>query len=116
MCSRTSTPDELAEAIRLARNGQAYLNPQVAARMVRELRGGLQEEFNPFTELTEREMDVLRQVAAGRNNQEIADELVISEKTVKTHVTNILSKLHLKDRTQAAVYAWQEGIVRRDQS
>lgn len=109
-------PDELAEAVRLAKTGQAYLNPQVAARMVKELRGGLQEELNPFTELTEREMDVLRQVAAGKNNQEIADELVISEKTVKTHITNLLAKLHLKDRTQAAVYAWQEGIVRRDQA
>jgi two-component system, NarL family, response regulator LiaR len=109
-------PDELAEAVRLAKAGQAYLNPQVAARMVKELRGGLQEELNPFTELTEREMDVLRQVAAGKNNQEIADELVISEKTVKTHITNLLAKLHLKDRTQAAVYAWQEGIVRRDQA
>jgi len=107
-------PDELAEAVRRARAGEAMLNPQVAARMVKELRGGAQEETNPFQELTDREMDVLRLIAGGKNNQEIADGLVISEKTVKTHITNILAKLHLKDRTQAAVYAWQSGIVRRD--
>jgi two-component system, NarL family, response regulator LiaR len=108
-------PDELAGAIRRARAGEATLNSQVAARIVKELRGSQQETTNPFLELTGREMDVLRQIAAGKNNQEIAEGLVISEKTVKTHITNILSKLHLKDRTQAAVYAWQAGIVRRDQ-
>ena len=59
---------------------------------------------------------MLRQIAAGKNNQEIAAALVISEKTVKSHITNILNKLHLADRTQAAVFAWQEGIVRRDQT
>ncbi|RPI31435.1 MAG: DNA-binding response regulator, partial [Chloroflexota bacterium] len=64
-------------------------------------------------ELTSRELDVLRQIAAGKPNREIAEALVISEKTVKSHITNILNKLHLEDRTQAAVYAWQEGIIRR---
>ena len=108
-------PHDLAMAIRSARSGQATLNPQVAARMVRELQGSSTEEANPFLELTERELDVLRLVATGKNNQEIAADLVISEKTVKTHLTNLLSKLHLKDRTQAAAYAWQNGIVRRDQ-
>ena len=108
-------PDDLAMAIRSARSGQATLNPQVAARMVRELQGSSTEEANPFLELTERELDVLRLVATGKNNQEIAADLVISEKTDKTHLTNLLSKLHLKDRTQAAAYAWQNGIVRRDQ-
>lgn len=109
-------PDELAEAIRRAHGGEAILNPQVAARMVKEIRGGKLDESNPFTELTDREMDVLRLIAGGMNNQDIAGELVISEKTVKTHITNILGKLHLKDRTQAAVFAWQSGIVRRDKS
>ena len=61
-------------------------------------------------------MEVLRLIAAGKNNQEIATALVISEKTVKTHITNLLAKLHLADRTQAAIFAWQEGIVRRDQT
>lgn len=109
-------PDDLANAIRQAHAGEAMINPRVAARMVSELRGAAQETTNPFQELTDREMDVLRQIALGKNNQEIAQGLVISEKTVKTHITNILSKLHLKDRTQAAVYAWQSGIVRRDQT
>ena len=108
-------PDDLAKAIRRAHAGEAMINPQVAARMVKEIQGVNREEENPFLELTEREMDVLRLIAVGRNNQEIAGELVISEKTVKTHITNIFSKLHLKDRTQAAAYAWQNGIVHRDQ-
>jgi NarL family two-component system response regulator LiaR len=108
-------PDELAAAVRRAHTGEAIINPQVAARMVKELRGGESELGNPFQELTERELDVLRLLAAGKNNLEIANELVISEKTVKTHLTNLLSKLHLENRTQAAVYAWQTGVVRRDQ-
>lgn len=107
-------PDDLAETVRRARAGEAVLNPRVAARMVQEIHGARSQGINPFQELTDRELDVLRQVAAGKNNREIAETLVISEKTVKTHITNILSKLHLADRTQAAVFAWQEGIVRRN--
>jgi len=109
-------PDDLAEAIRRANAGEAVLNPRVAARMVKELHGQRDEGLNPFSELTDREIEVLRHIAAGKSNHEIAETLVISEKTVKTHITNILAKLHLSDRTQAAVYAWQEGIVRRDQT
>ncbi|MEA4906276.1 MAG: response regulator transcription factor [Chloroflexi bacterium] len=109
-------PDELAEAIRRAKRGEAVINPRVAARMVKEIHGTRQAGINPFSELTDRELDVLRLIAAGKNNREIAEALFISEKTVKTHITNILSKLNLSDRTQAAVYAWQEGIVRRDQT
>ncbi len=107
-------PDDLADAIRKARAGEAVLNPRVAARLVKEMRGSRPDTTNPFTELTDRELDVLREIAAGKSNQEIAQALVISEKTVKSHVTNILDKLHLADRTQAAVYAWREGVVRRD--
>jgi DNA-binding NarL/FixJ family response regulator len=107
-------PDDLAEAVRRAHAGEAVLNPRVAARLVMEIGGTRQETPNPFRELTGRELEVLRLVAGGKSNQEIAGDLVISEKTVKTHITNILAKLHLADRTQAAVYAWQEGIVRRD--
>lgn len=106
-------PDELAEAVRRAHAGEATLHPRVAARMVQEISGTRQDAVNPFHELTDRELQVLRLIAAGKNNRDIADELVISDKTVKSHITNILSKLHLADRTQAAVYAWQEGIVRR---
>jgi len=109
-------PDDLADAIRRANGGEAVLNPRVATRMVKELGGIRQETVNAFRELTDREMEVLKWIATGKNNQEIAEILVISEKTVKSHITNILNKLHLSDRTQAAVYAWQEGIVRRDQT
>ena len=106
--------DDLAEAVRRAAQGEATLNPHVAARVIQEVHGARQAEVNPFTELTEREMEVLRVIADGMSNSEIAEQLVISENTVKGHVSNILSKLHLADRTQAAVYAWREGIVRRE--
>jgi NarL family two-component system response regulator LiaR len=109
-------PDDLADAIRRANVGEAVINPRVAARLVKELHGQGEGATNSISELTYREMDVLRQIAAGKSNREIAAELVISEKTVKSHITNILAKLHLADRTQAAVFAWQEGIVRRDQT
>jgi NarL family two-component system response regulator LiaR len=106
-------PDELASAIRKAAQGEAVLDSRVAARIVQELQGLRREDVNPFTELSEREFEVLRLIAAGKSNAEIAADLVIGESTVKTHIGNILKKLHLDDRTQAAVYAWQEGIVRR---
>jgi DNA-binding NarL/FixJ family response regulator len=106
-------PDDLAEAIRRAYAGEAVLHPRVAARMVQELHGARKAAVNPYSELTERELDVLKLVAAGQSNKEIAVALVISEKTVKSHISNILGKLHLADRTQAAVYAWQTGIVRK---
>ena len=105
--------DDLAEALRRAAQGEATLHPRVASRVIQELHGANREEFNPYTELTEREMEVLKLIAKGQSNSEIAESLVISVNTVKGHVSNILSKLHLADRTQAAVYAWQQGIVRR---
>lgn len=91
-----------------------YAGPRVAGRVIQEFHGARRAELNPFTELTNREMEVLRLIANGLSNREIAEQLVISGNTVKGHVSNILSKLHLADRTQAAVYAWREGIVRRD--
>jgi NarL family two-component system response regulator LiaR len=109
-------PDELAAAIRKAAHGEAVLDSRVASRIVQELQGLRKDDVNPFTELSEREFDVLRLIAAGKSNAEIAETLVIGESTVKTHIGNILKKLHLDDRTQAAVYAWQEGIVRRKQN
>lgn len=107
-------PDELADVVRHAYAGEAVLNSLVTARLVKELHGGKNGLNNPFQDLTERELEVLRFLALGKNNLEIAAELVISEKTVKTHLTNLLSKLHLENRTQAAVFAWQTGVVRRD--
>lgn len=106
-------PYELAEAIRKAAQGEAVLDSRVASRIIQELQGIRQDDVNPFTELSEREFDVLRLIAAGKSNAEIAETLVLGESTVKTHIGNILKKLHLSDRTQAAVYAWKEGIVHR---
>jgi NarL family two-component system response regulator LiaR len=106
--------EELAVAIRRAASGEVTLHPRIAARILQELHGARRDEVNPFTELTQREMDVLKLIANGLSNHEIAGELVISEHTVKGHVSNILSKLHLADRTQAAVYAWRKGVVRRE--
>jgi NarL family two-component system response regulator LiaR len=105
---------ELVEAIRKASKGEATLHPRVASRLIKQFSGGEPDRSTLFTELTEREVEVLTLIARGFANQKIADELVISVGTVKGHVSNILSKLHLADRTQAAVYAWQEGIVKRD--
>ena len=107
-------PDELADAVRKAAVGEAVLHPQVAARVVRELHGARRDEPNAFHDLSERELEVLKLIAEGLSNAEISKRLFISEKTTKSHVSNILSKLHLADRTQAAVYAWREGVVRRD--
>lgn len=105
--------DELADALRRASKDEATLHPRVASRVIQELHGAHREELNPYTELTDREMEVLKLIAQGMSNSEIAEKLVISVNTVKGHVSNILSKLHLADRTQAAVYAWQQGIVWR---
>lgn len=106
-------PDELAAAIRKAAHGEAVLDSRVATRIVQELQGLRTAEINPFVELSDREFDVLKLIAAGKSNAEIAEQLVVSENTVKTHISHILRKLHLSDRTQAAVYAWKAGIVRR---
>ena len=109
-------PDALSDAIRRAAKKEAVLNPHVAARLMQEVRGGRRvEEYNPLNELTDREMEVLQEIASGKSNADIAATLFISEKTVKTHITNILSKLHLSDRTQAAVLAWQRGVVKREE-
>jgi NarL family two-component system response regulator LiaR len=105
---------ELVEAIHRAAKGEASLHPRVAARVIKQFSSGEPAKSNIFTELTEREMEVLTLIARGYSNQKITEELVISIGTVKGHVSNILSKLHLADRTQAAVFAWQEGIVRRE--
>jgi NarL family two-component system response regulator LiaR len=109
-------PDELVAVIQKAARGEAVLHPQVAARVVREIQGSRGSPPNPFLELSERELEVLRLIADGASNALIADKLCISEKTVKGHVSNILGKLHIEDRTQAAVLAWRQGLMRRDQT
>lgn len=106
-------PEELADTVRRAARGESVLHPRVAARVVQEVRGARNAAPNLFTDLSDRELEVLRLIADGLANAEIARRLVISEKTVKGHVSNILGKLHMLDRTQAAVFAWQQGLVTR---
>lgn len=98
--------DELCRAIKAAHAGQVQLSPQAAARLMREIRAPESPE-----KLTERETETLRLLAHGKSNKEIAQEMVISETTVKTHVSNILMKLGVPSRTQAALYAIREGLV-----
>jgi two-component system, NarL family, response regulator LiaR len=105
--------DKLVDTLHRAVNGEVTLHPLVAARVLQNIRGENSNEQTLFTDLTDRELDVLKLIASGLSNSQIAAELVISENTVKGHVSNILSKLHLADRTQVAVYAWQKGIVKR---
>lgn len=106
---KTSRAHEIAAAIRSAVNGQPVLEAQVASKIMNRFRKPA--ESLPHEELTEREMEVLRLIAKGMSNQEVADELVIGVKTVKFHVTNILAKLGVEDRTQAAIYAFKHGLA-----
>ena len=103
--------EKLADAIRRVVHGESILHPLVAERVLRNLRGETGDGESLLAELTDREMDVLKLIANGLSNNQIGQRLTISEYTVKGHVSNILSKLHLLDRTQVAVYAWQKGIV-----
>lgn len=104
---KDTTPKELVTAVRRAAAGESTISPRVAKALVNITK--VEKRFHQ--DLTEREMEVLHHTAAARSNISIAKQLNISEKTVKSHVSNILSKLYLDDRTQAAVYAWREGIV-----
>jgi NarL family two-component system response regulator LiaR len=104
------SPQDLAAAIHAARRGEASLAPGIATKLLQEIAIGSNPAAEEHT-LTEREYAVLALIAQGRSNRQISEELTISEKTVKTHVSNILTKLHLEDRTQAAIYALKEGLV-----
>jgi NarL family two-component system response regulator LiaR len=107
---KDASPQELLTAIREIHRGEPSMDPSIAHKLMRELRRS--SELPPTEEpLTEREVEVLKLVAQGQPNQEIAETLVISERTVRTHVSNILSKLHLANRTQAALYALREGLA-----
>jgi NarL family two-component system response regulator LiaR len=100
---------DLLKAIQSAYRGEAQLHPDIAKKLMDEFSGRVRQ---PIPEaLTDRELEVLRLIARGQNNRQISGELVISEKTVKTHVSNILGKLHLADRTQAAIYALRKGLA-----
>ena len=110
-------PEELLQAIRNTYLGKSTLSPDIALKVIEEINKPAQPHL-PLTEepLTEREVELLQYVARGMSNQEIADELVLSERTVRTHISNILSKLHLANRTQATLYALREGIASLDNS
>jgi len=110
---KTAGASEVIEAVRAAARCESRLDPIVAARMLQEVRS---PAHPPIDGLTPREIEVLAAVARGRNNRAIADQLFIGEETVKTHISNILSKLHLADRTQAAIYALRRGLVPLDES
>ena len=110
---KDSSPEQLVQAIRNVHHGQTSLHPTIARKVVEELN---RESDLPPTEdpLTKREVEVLKLVAQGLTNQEIAEKLVIRESTVASHISNILEKLHLANRTQAALYALREGLASLD--
>lgn len=107
---KDSTPDALVSAIRQVSRGESALHPLIARKVLEELHAGPDRRLSEDP-LTARELQVLRLIAQGRENNDIAGELVISEATVRTHVSNILAKLHLASRTQAALYALKEGLA-----
>ncbi len=110
---KDSEPSELVQAIHQVHRGESSLHPLVARKLLQELSNPL-ERIPAADPLTDREIEVLRLVAQGQSNQEIAGELSISEATVRTHVSNILGKLHLASRTPAALYALREGLASLD--
>jgi NarL family two-component system response regulator LiaR len=105
---KDTSPEELISTVRKAAEGESTISPRMAKALVQ----AVTKEGQSHEDLTEREMEVLHCIAEGLSNMDIAQRLTISEKTVKSHVSNILSKLYLTDRTQAAIYAWREGIVK----
>lgn len=112
---KDADPSEVVRAIRSAAAGEVHLDSRVTRRLMQELHSARPKSETLHQELSEREIDVLKLVAKGCSNQMIADALIISPKTAKTHVSNILSKLGLASRTQAAVYALKEGLVSNDE-
>ena len=102
-------PSDLVAAIRTVNRGEAQLDPEIARKVMQEFANP--QPVAPKHDLTDRELEVLRLIAQGKSNKDISEDLVLSEKTVKTHVSNILQKLHLSDRTQAAVFALRQKIV-----
>ena len=108
-------PEELVRAIRQVYCGESSLHPAIARKVLQELSRPPERPPTPEP-LTERELEVLRLIAKGKSNREIAEELVISEATVRTHVSNILGKLQLASRTQAALYALREGIAELEEA
>ncbi len=107
---KTSKASEIANAVRATYHGQSVLEPEVTGKMMMKMRQ--KNDVAPHEELTSREMEILLLMAEGKSNQEIADDLFIALKTVKTHVSNVLSKLQVQDRTQAVIYAFKHELVK----
>jgi two-component system, NarL family, response regulator LiaR len=112
---KDSSPDELMRAIRQVHRGEPSLHPTIARKLLQEIARPAELQPAPET-LTAREMEVLRLIAQGLSNQEIADQISVSEPTVRAHVSRILGKLHLASRTQAALYAVREGLTDADEA
>lgn len=106
---KTSKANEIADAIRATYEGQSILEPEVTGKIMNKMRTKPQNDLHE--DLTEREQEVLKLMAEGKSNQEIADELYIAMKTVKVHVSNLLGKLEVHDRTQAVIYAFKHDLV-----
>jgi NarL family two-component system response regulator LiaR len=111
---KTADVDQVVASVRAAARGESVLQPAATARLLRELRRG--SAADPLSRLTPRERDVLTEVARGRSNREIARALSVSEETVKSHVSSILAKLGLADRTQAAIFGLQRQLVPLDEA
>lgn len=107
---KTSKASEIADAVRATYHGQSVLEPEVTGKMMVKMRQ--KNQHLPHEELTSRELEILLLMAEGKTNQDIADELFIALKTVKTHVSNILSKLRVQDRTQAVIYAFKHSLTK----
>ncbi|MFB9757780.1 LuxR C-terminal-related transcriptional regulator [Ectobacillus funiculus] len=107
---KTSRASDIADALRATHRGETVLEPKVTGKMMSKMRQ--KQEYKPHEELTEREREILLLIADGKSNQEIADELFIALKTVKTHVSNILNKLNVSDRTQAVIYAFRHQLTK----
>lgn len=107
---KTSRASDIADALRATYRGETVLEPKVTGKMMSKMRQ--KQEYKPHEELTEREREILLLIAEGKSNQEIADELFIALKTVKTHVSNILNKLNVNDRTQAVIYAFRHQLTK----
>ncbi|AXI09899.1 DNA-binding response regulator [Oceanobacillus zhaokaii] len=107
---KTSKAEEIAKAIRATYGGQSILEPEVTGKIMTKMRA--KPEVNLHDQLTEREMEILLLMTQGNSNQEIADQLYIALKTVKVHVSNVLGKLEVQDRTQAVIYAFKHNLVK----
>lgn len=112
---KDSSPEELVQAINDVCAGTPFLDPEIALKVIQELNRPLANRRPTEDPLTPREIEILRMVSRGLTNNDIADILVVSERTVRTHISNILGKLHLANRTQAALYALRKGIADLDQ-